>query len=654
MKLFGWKSAGRGSLRPVQTRARGPQASLDRPFWARSGAVSLGTWPTGYEAQLREGYLHNAIAQRAVRLVAEGVASVPLTSPDPGVLALVKATSGGQHLLETVASHLLLHGNAYIELIAGPDGTPVELYALRPERVAVEADTRGWPMAFLYTAGPATTRMPAESVIHIRNMHPLDDHYGLGCLGAASGAVAIHNAAAKWNKALLDNAARPSGALTYDTGDAGALSGEQFDRLRAELDASFAGAVNAGRPMLLEGGLKWQALSMTPADMDFVGLKEGAAREIALAFGVPPVLLGLPGDATYANYREANKALWRQSILPLTVKILEALGEGLRPWFAGVSFGIDLDQVTALSEDRERLWTQVSAADFLTLDEKRAMAGFEPVKATDASPTKIENTKTDMIELKFNPWHDTQDGQFTSEGQGQSFGGGGSFGRSASTGSQSFAAAIKPKKPSSVKPGSGGIVSRSKTAPKASASGVNKTKPKTPKSENLATYFSAATKPTVENAIAQIKKSKFGKTKAGKFVVDKIERLHKDGKIVIADAFDNNGNRLRGKYDDSSGTLTVDTKFAAHVNDIASELVHEAAHSLLSAEYARTNRQPGGNSIEQETLTNGYQLQLYREQRKYRTDEELEKRLRASNNGKLRQNIRSRYAAAPENQPKIK
>ena len=111
---------------------------------------------------------------------------------------------------------------------------------------------------------------------------------------------------------------------------------------------------------------------------------------------------------------------------------------------------------------------------------------------------------------------------------------------------------------------------------------------------------------------------------------------------------------MRGKYEDSIGTLTVDTKFAAHVNDIASELVHEAAHSLLSAEYARTNRQPGGNSIEQETLTNGYQLQLYREQRKYRTDEELEKRIRASNNGKLRQNIRSRYAAAPENQPKIK
>ena len=122
----------------------------------------------------------------------------------------------------------------------------------------------------------------------------------------------------KWNKALLDNAARPSGALVHDSGDGAALlAAEQFERLRAELEAHFSGAANAGRPLLLEGGLKWQAMSLTPADMDFVGLKAAAAREIALAFGVPPMLLGLPGDATYANYREANRALWRLTVLPM-------------------------------------------------------------------------------------------------------------------------------------------------------------------------------------------------------------------------------------------------------------------------------------------------------------------------------------------------
>jgi HK97 family phage portal protein len=367
MKIFGWKSVGRAAARPAKTHV-----SLARAFTGGS----LGEWPRSYEAQVREGYLNNAIAQRAVRLVAEGVASVPLDASDDRAVALVLATSGGQSLLETLAVQLLLHGNGYVQLLTAPDGSLTELYALRPERVSVEADSRGWPAAFRYKAGEAVTRLGANELVHIRTHHPLDDHYGLGCLGAASGAIAIHNASSKWNKALLDNAARPSGALVHEGAET--LSGEQFDRLREELTEQFSGQANAGRPLLLEGGLKWQTLSLSPADMDFAGLKAAAAREIALAFGVPSMLLGLPGDATYANYREANKALWRQAILPLAGKILDAIAEGLRPWFPDLSLKVNADQVSALSEDRERLWAQVSAADFLSPEEKRVMLGVAP------------------------------------------------------------------------------------------------------------------------------------------------------------------------------------------------------------------------------------------------------------------------------------
>src|SRR3712207_719929 len=107
-------------------------------------------------------------------------------------------------------------------------------------------------------------------------------------------------------------------------------------------------------------------MSLTPADMDFVGLKAAAAREIALAFGVPPMLLGLPGDATYANYREASRALWRLTILPLAQKILGGISAGLSAWRPGVRLVVDVDQVTALAEERERLWRQVSGASFLS------------------------------------------------------------------------------------------------------------------------------------------------------------------------------------------------------------------------------------------------------------------------------------------------
>ena len=368
-----------------------------RPRQARStfatGAMFAGdeTAPLPYMQGVDAAYARNAVAQRAVRIVADGAGSTPISVAFDGdasddaateITELVLGTSAGQSLVETLAAHLLLHGNAYVQLLgAGGSGVPGELFALRPDRVEIEADAAGWPAAYRYRAGETAARIERidgagrPRVVHIKAFHPADDHYGLGCLGAAGPAVAVHNAATAWNRALLANAARPSGALVVDAGD-GTLTEDQFDKLRGELEASYAGMTNAGRPMLLEGGLRWQAMSLTPADMDFIALKENAAREIALAFGVPPMLLGLPGDKSYANYREANRALWRLTILPLADKILGALAQGLRDWWPGLRLSVDRDQVPALSEDRERLWAQVAAADFLTDAEKRGLLGI--------------------------------------------------------------------------------------------------------------------------------------------------------------------------------------------------------------------------------------------------------------------------------------
>lgn len=368
MKWFGRKAA--PGARPLLHRAY-------------SGAAGVGEWPRSYEAQVREAYLGNPVAQRAVRLVAESVAWAPVYALDGEAGGAASASALGlvtPALLDSAASQLLLHGNAFVQILQGADAAPAELFALRPERVTVEADTGGWPEAYVYRAGEVKTRLAARdplgrpALVHVKAMNPLDDHYGLGCLGAAAGAVAIHNSATRWNKALLDNAARPSGALSVE--GEGALAADQYERLREELELQFAGPANAGRPLLLEGGLKWQAMSLTPADMDFAGMKAAAAREIALAFGVPPMLLGLPGDSTYANYREANRALWRLTVLPLADRLLGSIAAALAAWWPGLKLRPDVDQITALAEDRERLWAQVSAADFLSREEKREMLGF--------------------------------------------------------------------------------------------------------------------------------------------------------------------------------------------------------------------------------------------------------------------------------------
>jgi HK97 family phage portal protein len=368
-------------------RARVPLAPGLMQGW--HPAFETGPAPRSYEYSraVTEGFLANPIAQRSVRIAAESIGQAPLACDDPRLAALVAATSAGQSLVETLAANLLLHGNGYVQILKDASGTPVELFALRPERVKVVTGPDGWPCAYDYTVSGRTSRIALEDedgwpgIIAIRAMHPLDDHCGAGALEAAWQAVLIHNAATNWNRALLENAARPSGALVYETGDGAALAQEQFERLRRELDVAFSGAANAGRPMLLDGGLKWQSMALSPADMDFATLKSAAARDIALAFGVPPMLLGLPGDNTYANYREANRALWRLTLLPLAEKIFAALREGLAPWFPQASLRIDFDRVPALSEDRERLWSQVSDAEFLTRAEKRQMLGL-PVEET--------------------------------------------------------------------------------------------------------------------------------------------------------------------------------------------------------------------------------------------------------------------------------
>lgn len=364
--------------------AEKPRAPLAGTFispWA-SAYNGRGGRYFDYGAALKAGFSSNPVAQRAVRIVAEGVGSAPLIQRNAEVERLIGATSAGQSLIETIAAHLALHGNAYVQILKDGSGQISELFALRPERMTICPDPEGWPHAYEYAVGSQTMHIPLAdanlwpNIIHIRSFHPGDDHYGAGALEAAEAAIAIHNAASEWNRSLLDNAARPSGALVFDNNDGAALSTAQFERLKAELLGAYQGQMNAGRPLILEGGLKWQSMALSPADMDFATLKSAAARDIALAFGVPPMLLGLPGDNTYSNYKEANRALWRLTLLPLADKILKGLAEGLAPWFPDLSLSVDLDRIAALSEDRERLWTQVNDAKFLSDDEKRALLGF--------------------------------------------------------------------------------------------------------------------------------------------------------------------------------------------------------------------------------------------------------------------------------------
>ena len=348
------------------------------PLWTRRDYVSLA----------RAGFMRNPVAHRAVRMTAEAAASIPWLLYEGGaelsehpmldLLAEPNQRQAGPSFMEALYGHLLLSGNAYVELVETGTGAR-EMHLLRPDRVTVVADGDGWPVALEHRVGSTNRRVSLEDGggLHLTLFHPLDDHYGLAPLSAALMALDIHNASAFWNKALLDNSARPSGALVYAPKEGGNLTDEQFDRLKAELEQGYSGAARAGRPLLLEGGLDWKAMSLSPRDMDFMELKNAAARDIALTLGVPPMLLGIPGDNTYANYQEANRAFYRLTVLPMVGRIAKELGGFLGPRFGGdLRLWLDLDQIEGLSAEREALWARVNEASFLTDDEKREAVGY--------------------------------------------------------------------------------------------------------------------------------------------------------------------------------------------------------------------------------------------------------------------------------------
>ncbi|MDP3862907.1 MAG: phage portal protein [Phaeovulum sp.] len=359
---------------------------------ARGGAV----WsPRDLGSLMRQGFTGNPIGFRCVKLIAEAAAALPLVCQDAErryevhpVIDLMRRPNPGQgraELFEALYGQILLSGNGYLEAVVPEVGLPRELHVLRADRISIVPGADGWPVAYDYTVAGHKHRFDMaghpDPICHIKAFHPQDDHYGLSPMQAAATAIDVHNAASSWSKALLDNAARPSGAIIYKGVDGqGALSPDQYDRLVSEMEMHHQGARNAGRPMLLEGGLDWKPMGFSPSDMEFHATKQAAAREIAVAFGVPPMLLGIPGDATYANYQEAHRAFYRLTVLPLATRVAAAVAYWLSSHLGqGIELRPDLDQIPALAAERDQQWARVGAASFLSEAEKRAALGLQPL-----------------------------------------------------------------------------------------------------------------------------------------------------------------------------------------------------------------------------------------------------------------------------------
>jgi len=343
---------------------------LGAPSWSKKN----------YSAYSTEGYAANVIVHSAVNRVARAISSIEWVVYENGekltehpLLDLIERPNTMQtrsQWWEQKIGYLLLDGNTFEELVT-VRGMPRELWNLRPDRMEVVPGPNGIPSKYVYSVNQRKLDFPVNAnglspIRHLRLFHPLDDWRGLSPIAAGAFAIDQHNESMTWIQSLLQNSARPSG--------------DEFKRLQAEIEAQHSGGRNAGRPMLLEGGLDWKSMGLSPVDMEILRVREMSARDISLAFGVPPLLLNIPGDNTYANYREARLGFYEDTVLPL----LDYLVQDFNFWIASryyptARLSPNYDSIEAIAEKRMKMWAMADASDDITLNESRAMKGLPPM-----------------------------------------------------------------------------------------------------------------------------------------------------------------------------------------------------------------------------------------------------------------------------------
>ena len=349
-----------------------------------------------YDLNLEDSalYAQNVIAYRCIQVISRGVGSIPwvlynkeVELEEHPLLTLLKFPNIKQanaSFREELISNLLIHGNAYILKLYNDQGFLEELNLLHPQHTKVVKGESFIPKAYEYKANGKAYNFPIDpqngscDVLHIKFFNPHDHWYGLSPLKASESAIEQHEAVCEHNLSILKNGGRPTGAFIIKPDQYGSqLTDEQRARLTQDIKNFYEGPRNAGKVLFLEGDFDWKEMGSSLKDLDFLNGKNLSAREIAQAFGVPPMLVGVPGDATFSNYREARYHLWEDTILPLMDIVVSEFNRWIaRDFEKGIRISYDADAIPALALRREASWEKIAHVDFLTTDEKRQAVGY--------------------------------------------------------------------------------------------------------------------------------------------------------------------------------------------------------------------------------------------------------------------------------------
>jgi HK97 family phage portal protein len=355
-----------------------------------------------------EGYQENAVVYKCVNEIANGASSVKFdvfdeetkldNHPLINLLERPNPLQAGNEFFQSLYAYLLLSGNSYVLRTGADNQPPKELHLLRPDRIKIEPSNTTIPKSYQYELSgqvvasyPVDSETGASEIKHFKLWNPTDDYYGLSPIRAASVDIDQHNYSAKHNVNLLMNGARPSGAIVFRPRDEAGmnvqLTESQRQQLISDLELRFQGTNNSGRAMLLEGDFDWKEMGLSPKDMDFLQLKNMSARDIAMCFGVPSQLVGIPDAQTYSNVQEARLALYEETIIPLIRRVESDLNEYLAPYYGErLRIQYDIDSIPAMAERRRRIYENVTVAvreGIISRNEARDRLGLEPITGGD-------------------------------------------------------------------------------------------------------------------------------------------------------------------------------------------------------------------------------------------------------------------------------
>lgn len=262
----------------------------------------------------------------AVRVIAEAVGQLPVhvyrrgpnsarerDTEHPAHALLHDAANdwtGAADLRTQITVDALLHGNGFA-FVNRVQGRPVELIRLAPTAVSVAADEASSEPIYKLSDQGGQRVLARADVLHIRTSLSHDGLNGESPVKLAREAIALSLAMEEHSSRLFGNGARPSGTLETDK----PLNEKAVENVKKVLEAQHAGAANAGRTIILPEGFKFNALTFSSVDLQFLELRKYAVDEIARAFRVPPHMLYELGRATWGNAEELGAAFVTFSLM---------------------------------------------------------------------------------------------------------------------------------------------------------------------------------------------------------------------------------------------------------------------------------------------------------------------------------------------------